>query len=184
MLIPVAGMDPSFNNWGIAECNLDLNQGYLDITNCSVISPDDLKGKQVRVNSNDMHKAEQIWKIIYPICLKAKIIFIEMPVGTQSAAGMKAYGVCIGIVAAIRGMGIPVIEVTPDESKKVFTGIKNASKQQMIDQAVKLYPNANYPTWGGKMTSKAEHVADAIASIHAGVLTPTFQNLMRLFEKV
>jgi hypothetical protein len=52
----------------------------------------------------------------------------------------------------------------------------------MIDQAVKLYPQANFPRNRGKVQEKAEHVADAIAAIHAGVMTPVFQNLMRLLE--
>jgi hypothetical protein len=65
-----------------------------------------------------------------------------------------------------------------------FTGDKNATKQMMIDEAVRLYPDAGFPRWRGEICSKAEHVADAIAAIHAGVKTSTFQNLMRLFRKV
>jgi len=77
-----------------------------------------------------------------------------------------------------------LIEVTPTENKKVFTGNKSATKRDMIDKAVELYPDANFPIHKGKVPDKAEHMADAIASIHAGVRTPVFQNLMRLFAEV
>lgn len=97
---------------------------------------------------------------------------------------MASYGICVGILGAIRADGIPLIEVTPSEVKLAFTGDKNATKQMMIDQAIKLYPDANFPRWRGEVCNKAEHVADAIAAIHAGVNTPTFENLMRLFRKV
>ena len=97
---------------------------------------------------------------------------------------MASYGVCVGILGAIRASGVPLIEVTATEVKKTFTGDKNATKQLMIDTAVNLYPDANFPRWRGEIVSKAEHVADAIAAIHAGVNTSTFENLMRLFRKV
>ena len=76
-----------------------------------------------------------------------------------------------------------IIEVSPDENKKIFTGTKNATKQQMIDTAREMYPDANWPLHNGKISAaKAEHMADAVAAIHAGVQTPVFQNLMRLIQ--
>jgi len=47
-----------------------------------------------------------------------------------------------------------------------------------------LYPHANFPMYRDEVAKKAEHVADAIAAIHAGVQTPVFKNLMRLFAEV
>ena len=80
-----------------------------------------------------------------------------------------------------------IIEVSPDENKMVFTGSKTATKELMIATATETYPNANWPTEMEKgkrriIVSKAEHMADAVAAIHAGVQTPMFQNLMRLFK--
>jgi Holliday junction resolvasome RuvABC endonuclease subunit len=184
MKIPVAGFDPSFTNWGIAFGQLDLSTGYLDDLNLETIETAKGKAKQVRVNSDDLQRAEDLAKRAIEVARQSKVIFVEVPVGTQSASGMKAYGVVVGILAAIRALGIPVIEVTPTEVKKVFTGDKNASKRQMIDQAVAFYPFANFPRHRGNVAEKAEHVADAIAAIHAGVTTPVFQNLMRLYAEV
>lgn len=184
MKIPVVGMDPSLTNWGIAEGILDLTTGELSEPRLSLVEPEKTRGKQVRQNSKDLWVAEQLAAKAMEAAQRAKAVFVEVPVGSQSARAMASYGICVGILAAIRADGIPLIEVTPTEVKVTFTGDKNATKQLMIDTAVSLYPDAEFPRWRGEICSKAEHVADAIAAIHAGVRTSTFQNLMRLFRKV
>ncbi len=191
MQIRVAGFDPSLTHWGITEANLTLPNGYLDPVNLEVIEPEELQGKQVRNNSNDLHRSEQLAKLAIEAAHRCKVVFVEVPVGSQSARSMASYGVCVGILGAIRALGIPLIEVTAFEVKKALTGSKNATKQQMIDAAVHLYPEANWPVYDrsgkgfqkGEIHSKAEHVADGFGAIHAGVLTPAFQNLMRLLER-
>lgn len=184
MKITVVGMDPSLTNWGIAESILDLTTGYLETPSLTLVEPEKLKGKQVRQNSTDLFVAEQLAAQAVAAATRAKAVFVECPVGSQSARAMASYGVCVGILGAIRASGVPLIEVTPSEVKLAFTGDKNATKQQMIEKAVALYPEARFPMFRGAIANKAEHVADAIAAIHAGANTPTFQNLMRLFKKV
>lgn len=184
MRIPVVGMDPSLTAWGVAFGYLDLVGGYLDTPDLKVIEPNKIKGKQVRQNSTDMDVAEQLGKAALFFARKAKVVFVECPVGSQSARAMASYGVCVGILGVIRAEGIPLIEVTAIEVKMALAGTKSATKHDMIQAAVKAYPEAVFPTHGKKITAKAEHVADAIGAIHAGVGTPVFQNLMRLFEKV
>jgi hypothetical protein len=184
MLIPVLGMDPSLRNWGLAEASLDLTDGILSTPHVSLVQPEDLQGKQVRQNSKDLHTAEQLAGPVMAAARKAKVIFVEVPVGSQSARAMASYGVCVGVLGAVRALGIPLIEVTPTENKLIFTGDKSATKREMIDKAVELYPDVNFPVHKGKVPDKAEHMADAIAAIHSGVKTPMFQNLMRLFKEV
>jgi len=184
MQIPVVGFDPSLNSWGIAEGMLDLSTGYLDGLVLETIEPEKKQGKQVRQNRVDLQRAEDLAVKAIEVARRCKVVFIECPVGSQSANGMKAYGIVVGILGAIRAFGIPVIEITALESKKIFTGNKNASKDQMIATAVRLYPDANFPMYRDEVAKKAEHVADAIAAIHAGVQTPVFKNLMRLFAEV
>lgn len=177
-------MDPSLKNWGIAEAMLDLETGVLDTPHLSLVQPRDGDGKkQVRKNSLDLQLAEELAETALAVGEKAKVIFVEVPVGSQSARAMTSYGICVGVLGAMRAKGMEIIEVSPDENKKIFTGNKAASKQQMIDTAMSIYPEANWPTRGGSVTaSKAEHMADAVAAIHAGVQTPVFQNLMRLLK--
>ena len=182
MKIPVLGMDPSLRNWGLAFGELDLDTGELSTPRLSIIQPKDLQGKQVRQNSNDLHLAEQLSTGVIPVAECAKVIFVECPVGSQSARAMASYGVCVGVLGAIRAAGIPLIEVTALESKLALTGLREATKRQMIDAAHAYYPDANWPRHKGTVPNTAEHLADAIAAIHSGVRTPTFQNLMRLFK--
>ena len=131
----------------------------------------------------DLNVAEQLAKAVLATARSAKVIFVEVPVGSQSARAMASYGVCVGILGSLRAEELQLIEVTASEVKRTFTGDKNASKHVMIDQAVAMYPLANFPRQRGRIVVKAEHVADAIAAIHAGVNTPMFQNLMRHYEK-
>ena len=182
MLIHVAGSDPSFTNWGIAEGQLDLDTGYLENVRLEIVSTEKGKAKQVRTNSDDLQRCEELARKALEVGRRCKAIFVEVPVGSQNASGMKAYGVVCGILGTLRAEGIQIIEVTPTEVKKTFTGNKNATKEQMIAQAVQLYPDANFPMHRGQIASKAEHVADALAAIHAGVSTPIFQNLLRILR--
>lgn len=186
MQIPVLGFDPSFRNWGWASALLDLDTGVMTTPVLGLIkTAEEPKGKQVRQNSYDIEAAEELAKGAIPLAQAAKVVFIEVPHGSQSAASMKGYGVCIGIIGAIRAAGIPIIEVSESESKKTMTTRRVATKEEMIAAAQAWYPNANWPMHAGKISAgKAEHMADAIAAIHAGVNTQQFQNLMRLFQSV
>jgi Holliday junction resolvasome RuvABC endonuclease subunit len=184
MKIPVLGMDPSLRNWGLASAQLDLTTGFLDTPTLELICPKDLRGKQVRQNSSDLHLAEQLANATITEARKAKVIFVEVPVGSKSARAMASYGVCVGVLGAVRALGIPLIEVTALEVKKALAGKKMATKEEMIAAGMQQYPEANWPYWRGNVADKAEHVADAIGAIHAGVQTSTFQNLMRLLQGV
>ena len=190
MLIPVAGFDPSLTNWGIAEGQLDLETGYLNGVRLEVVSTDKGKNKQVRTNSDDLRRCEELARKALEVGRRCKAIFVEVPVGSQNASGMKAYGVVCGILGTLRAEGVQIIEVTATEVKVAFTGNKNATKQQMIDAGVEFYPTVEWPRHAkngakfkkGDLMNEAEHVADALAAIHAGVSTPIFQNLLRILR--
>lgn len=183
MIIPVLGMDPSLRHWGLSEANLDLTLGTLSLPIGSIVEPVDLKGKNIRVNMNDQWLAEQLAKGVIPAARRAKAIFVEVPVGSQSARAMASYGICVGLLGAIRALGIPYFQITADENKRVFSGKKNATKREMIDALVGHYPAMILPQGKGQVGDKAEHIADATASIHSGVLTPEFQTVLEILRK-
>jgi hypothetical protein len=173
------------NNWGIASGDLNLSTGALTITSLAVTQPVKPTGKQVRQNSKDLEAANQLAAGAWAAVKDAQAIFIEVPVGSQSARAMASYGICIGILGSMRANGIPFYEVTPTEVKLAATNNKTATKNQMIDWATGEYPYADWPTETKKgvsriIVSKAEHMADAIAAIHAGVKTQMFQQTLRL----
>lgn len=184
MKIPVLGMDPSLSNWGLAAAQLDLETGFLDTPALSLTSPKAVSGKQVRQNSKDLQRSEELATAAIAAARGAKAVFVEVPVGSQSARAMASYGICVGILGALRAEGIPLIEVTPGEVKVALSGEANATKQVMIQSAMALYPEAAWPMFKGKPANKAEHLADAIGAIHAGVSTPMFQNIRKIYQGI
>ncbi len=183
--LKVVGIDPSLRNWGIAVAELDLNTMELNIDYLHLIQPIITTGKQVRQNSKDLEAATQLYMGNITPIENANAIFIEVPVGSQSARAMASYGICIGILGALRGIDVPFFEVTPTEVKMAGPGIRTASKIQMINWATQKHPEANWPThikYGVKAVSeaKAEHLADAIGAIYAGIGSNTFKQLLSM----
>jgi Holliday junction resolvasome RuvABC endonuclease subunit len=184
-VIRVVGMDPSLRNWGLATGFFVVEVGDLQISHLSVLNPVLPTGKQVRQNSQDLESAYQLYKGALKACNGAQAVFVEIPVGSQSARAMASYGVCVGILGSLRAMGIPFFEVTPTEVKMSGPGKKNASKQEMITWAMNRHPEANWPTYRqqGKLLvseAKAEHMADACGAIHAGLSSNPFQQMLPL----
>jgi len=183
----VLGIDPSLNNWGMANGLYDSNSGQIDIENLELIQPVVPKGKQVRQNSKDLAAAEQLFRGTLDLVesIKPQAIFVEVPHGSQNARSMVSYGICAGVLASLRATGTPFFELTATEVKVHAIGDKKATKQQMIDWAQSKHPAAPWPHYkqNGQQvlsTAKAEHLADAIATIHAGVESQAFRQLTLL----
>lgn len=177
------GMDPSLNNWGLASGFFDLETRKLSITHLDVINPEFSSGKTVRQNSKDLERARQLAFKAAQAARDAKAVFVEVPVGSQSARAMASYGVCVGVLGALRAQEIPFFEVTPTEVKLATIGKKTASKAEIIERAVSMYPQANWPlvTRNGETSvsaAKAEHMADAIGAIEAGIHTEAFKAIL------
>lgn len=186
--IQVIGFDPSMNNWGISRGimrvdTVDLRHSFLKVNHLAVIQPVKPDGKQVRTNSKDLLAAEQLARHAMDVAKGAQAIFVEVPHGSQSARAMASYGVCVGVLGALRAMGIPFFEVNATEVKMAAVGKKTATKEEMIAWARAAHPEAPWPTYSQKgveyvSEAKAEHMADATAAIYAGVRTPAFQQLL------
>lgn len=181
----VVGLDPSLNNWGVAKGVYDPDANHLDVQSLSVCSPIIPKGKQVRQNSKDLVAAHQLAHHVLEVIRGVQLVFVEVPVGSQSARAMASYGVCVGILGSLRAQGISFFEVTPLEVKMATVGSKTATKLEMIDWATGLYPDAPWPTQKKNGVSrivqgKAEHMADAIGAIKAGVQLESFKQLSQI----
>lgn len=183
--IKVVGCDPSLRNWGLAGGTLNLETRQLKIDWLELINPVLPKGKQVRQNSLDLASAQQLFEGTLAKAQDAQAIFVEIPVGSQSARAMASYGVCVGVLGALRGHGIPFFEVTPTEVKMATAGSKTATKDEMICWATQAHPEANWPAYkrlgaSSISSAKAEHMADAIGAIHAGTKTNLFNQLVSM----
>ena len=185
-ILRVAGLDPSMKNFGMVKGNLDLDTGvFTDVQfKLQETSSDNKNKKTVRKNSDDLNRARLLYISMNDFLMDADMVFVEIPVGSQSARAMASYGMCIGVLGSIDQA---LIQVTPAEVKMAATGNKHASKVEMIEWATKLYPEASWLTEKRKgvlrFLNKNEHLADAIGAIHAGVRTDEFKQARSILIK-
>lgn len=186
--IRVVGFDPSLRNWGISKgVIIPGNTPQIRIEEVDVINPELPTGKQVRQNSLDLEAAKQLCAAALSAAKDAQVIFVEVPVGSQSARAMASYGICVGVLGALRATGIPFFEVTPNEVKMASAGKKTATKLEMIQWAMARHPEANWPVYKQKgemkvSEAKAEHMADATAAIYAGLSCNSFQQMLPFMQ--
>ncbi len=185
----VVGFDPSLRNWGVSRGILTLgDELVLTIDELSVIKTDSEKHKQVRQNSMDLEAAELLSKGAMEAAQGAQAIFVEVPVSSQSARAALSCGVCIGVLGALRAMGIPFFEVSPNEVKMITVGKRTASKIEMIEWAMAKHPSAPWPMQTKKgittvVEGTAEHMADATAAIYAGIASKPFKQMLPLLTR-
>ena len=100
--IRVVGVDPSMSNFGLAIGTLDLETDKLDIHGLTLVETKAGGNKKtVRVNSDDLRRANEIWRTAKPIIEQAHMVFCELPVGSQSSRSQTSYGICIGVLACV-----------------------------------------------------------------------------------
>ena len=182
----VVGQDPSLRNWGLAIGNYDMDTKRLTIEDLSLTNPVLTTSKQVRQNSLDLESGVQLYAAAVRAAKDAHAVFIEVPVGSQSARAMASYGICVGVLGALKAIGTPFFELSPTEVKLAGAGKKTATKREMIEWAMATHPEANWPMYQQHGISKvseaqAEHLADAVAAIHAGIASTSFQQLVALW---
>lgn len=183
--IDCLAVDPGLSNTGLARLRIDVDTGDIEIAGLRLISSaPESKAKGVRVNSDDLRRAEISASAIIEEMKDCHLLFAEIPSGAQNARAATAFGICTGILGTIRAMGRPIIEVMPSERGMAILGKKSVCKEEVIDFMTKRYPDApwlrarNNPT--GKFIDKNEHIADAVAIGWAGVKTPQFKQALGL----
>lgn len=185
-IINVVGFDPALKNLGIARMRLDITTLELEMDYLRLIQTEKQTNKVVRQNSDDLRRAGDIYGGIIQGAQGCAIAFAEIPSGAQTARAALSFGIAIGCLAACP---IPLIEVQPSETKLAAVGTKTASKQEMIEWATEVYPDANWlrakqngaKFKKGDFTGDNEHMADAVGVIHAGIKTAAFQQLRAIW---
>lgn len=181
--IAVVGFDPSLRNWGVAKGIYHPLENRLVINYLNVIKPTISEGKAVKQNFKDMEAGQQLTAAAWEAMQDTQAIFAEVPHGSQSSRAMVSYGVCVGVLGALQTSGIAFYPVSESDVKKATTGNREAKKEETIAWMMERHPEAPWPmqTQHGKQTviaSKAEHMADAIGAIYAGIASKTFQQLL------
>ena len=173
--ITIAGVDPALANFGLAKGTLDLDTGILDLTHLELIRTSKTKDKQLRRNVDDLERCRKLYNGLSAFLEEVDIMCVEAPVGSQNSRAAASYGACIGILSAVQ---TPMIIVTPDQVKIAAISNKKATKKEMIEWGRKTYPNADWLN-----TLNDEHLADAVAAIHAGVQTDQFNQAKAFMRK-
>lgn len=194
--IKVLGVDPALSNLGlaIAEVDLDDPENYqvydLILTQTQdgkvekLVKGKDgkLKKKKVMpkgtsVGSDDVRRAKILSTAFMKAASQVDLVIAEVPIGSQSARAMASYGVSVALLGSCP---VPLIKVSPSDAKLAGCNDTTATKQEMIDAAVSLFPDA--PWVRGKTKRKGvypiigdnEHLADACFIIRAGLRTDEF----------
>lgn len=178
-ILKVVGVDPALRNFGIVLADLDMETLEFKVTDMRLVKSegaDKKTRKAVRKNSDDLNRAKLLREGFTEACKDAAMAFVEVPVGSQSARAMASYGICIGVLAACP---IPMIQLTPTEVKIALANEKTATKEEMIEAAVKAHPYAKWLTRKVKgelqLLADNEHLADAVGAIAAGLKTDEFK---------
>ena len=171
----IVSIDPSLRNTCLVYS--ELVDGGIRIIDSVTIETEKSKLKQVRASSDLIHRCDVLNRAVIKFIKRVdpQVIFVETPSGSQSASGMKNYGVSCYLIATLTPRAI---EVTPTEVKKATVGTKTASKNDMIAWAFDKHPEAPWVLRKGFPLAKQEHMADAIAIIYAGMVTPAYSWLM------
>ncbi len=73
--IRIAGLDPSLSNFGISVGTLDIETNKVDIEKFYLVETSaGGSKKQVRVNSDDLRRANEIWRNLKPVIDDAQLI--------------------------------------------------------------------------------------------------------------
>jgi Holliday junction resolvasome RuvABC endonuclease subunit len=181
--IKLVGFDPALRNFGIAKATYDLSVGKIEFHDLKLVETEKQTNKVVRQNSDDLRRCRDLYKGMVEACEGQHFAIAEIPTGTQSARGMFSNGSMLGILSACP---IPLIEVLPHEVKLAAVGHRQAAKEEMIEWAMTKYPHLPWLTRKSKgalvPVNANEHLADAVATIHAGVITQQFQQSISVFR--
>ena len=183
----VLGLDPSFRNFGVTVCKVlgMANNPTIEVLELHLFETQSRATKGVRKNSDDLRCVRELVAKVGELIEKHEptVVMCEVPVGSQSARASWTLGATLGVLGSI---DTPMIEVTPREVKETTVGHNKATKEEMINWVVNKHPEAE-PMWFTRklkgevvMMNKNEHVADAVATIHAGVKSEQFRMAMRM----
>lgn len=185
MKIRIVGFDPSTSNWGICKSTLDLESMEWTVDDLILVETESESKKGVIKQSDDLRRAKIVQSGMIDACHGASIAISEIPF--CNPAGYAGANFNSGLVTGVlASCPIPLIQVFPAEVKMKATGIRSATKGEMIDWAMKRFPEAPWKMrkLKGKMVpmNANEHLADAVASINAGLDSQQFKQAIAMFR--
>lgn len=149
---------------------------------CGVVKTEATTKKSTRTSDDNANRSMEMANAFKRIIEEYEIkgIIGELPSGGgQSARAISHMALATGIISAVAAMAdVPCEWCTPIENKKVMTGKRSASKEEMMDEAIKrcggvarASGRATYYTLTNGMPEfpggSFEHIADAVGVYYA-----------------
>lgn len=167
-------MDPSFRNWGLAYC--EYENGVITILKTEVLQFKEPQG--MKRNQADIISCTELFAALDQAMFEfdPDVVVAEIPVGSQSSRAANGYGICMALLGALSTYKPKLVHVSPNQVKAVV-GSRTASKGDVIDWVLTNHPTVPFPRRGGEVvSSKSEHMADAIVALHAATKLQTFKD--------
>lgn len=175
----VVGLDPALSNLGMVKAVVDgKSLKIVRILDMRLVKTIPTGEKGVIKNHDRMRRGRELLQEIRNFCYDTTMTFAEIPEGAQDANAAMALALVMGVLCACPNR---LVEVRPREVKAI-TGFPTADKEKMRQWAYDRYPTAPWKVHSGKKTKDNEHLADAVATVEAGLQHPMFRQYAALLS--
>ena len=161
----VLGLDYSIRNTGWVKLSWVKDNNKLSLIDYGVIhrakTPSSIRG----VNRRDFYQAHALGNQLQFLINGCDLVTFELSMGGTGRA-LKTLNLVTGLVACLPLSYEKLISVSPYALKRHVTGDKFASKENVITWAKFV---AKDIAWDAIPKGKHEHIADALASVYAGL---------------
>lgn len=184
--ILVGGLDPSLTGSGMCRMSYDLVTGDLELLalHLEETAPSPKK-IGVRPSSDALRRSSELAQAYRSFFRDVAMIFTEVPSGGQDYKAVHSFGITVGHLGFLRCYK-PLIEIQPNETKILSTGIKNADKPEILEWAVNRWPDAAWIRQKFKgslrLVAKNHNMADACAVVVAGTQLEEFRRSVAMMR--
>ena len=178
----VVGLDIAFCNTGVVSVHIGSDNSPL-LNSCYVIETEKLAtGEKVSFTVDNVRRAQKIHSALAETFEETKpdLVVVESMSWPRNSASALKMAMAWGAIAPLL-VGIPLIEVSPQDIKKLTTGSKSATKAGVMRGVLNLLPSS---AWAREVVElhvrKAalrEHCYDALGAVLAAQRTEKYQFL-------
>jgi crossover junction endodeoxyribonuclease RuvC len=174
----VLGVDPGFASLGLAAVELGVDT-CAPLAAWVVRTEPSARKRAVRASEDNVRRCLELataleaavtrWR---PVALAAETMSWPRNAGAAAKVAL-GWGV---VVAMAHRHGLPLVQASPMDVKRALLGRKTASKEEMIAEVGRRWPDLELPP----QATLQEHAADAVAVVLACLDSPALQMARRL----
>lgn len=165
----VIGVDPGFASIGYAVVRIEPEFEVVEALGVIRTEKSDAK-RNVMASDDNLRRAREIYEAVRGILTPSPFAICAETMSFPRNSGAAAkVAMCWGVIASLSAeKGIPVVQASPQEIKKVLCGARGASKEEVQEAVLKRYPeNVVLRELTGIIPSQREHAFDAVAAVVA-----------------